>query len=72
MGKHAGRAVLDSLLIVAKVPAAAPAQGVERAVAEEAVEVLRPGCPVTGEIFTILILKKLMSHIPDLLLPPGL
>ena len=71
MGKHTGRAVLDPLLIVAEVPAAAPAQGVERTVAEEAVEVLRPGGPVAGEILTILILKKLMTHGVYLLPPPG-
>ena len=58
MGDQAGRAVLDSLVRVTEIPAAVPAQGIERAVAEQAVEPVRIRDPVAGEIFTFSVLEK--------------
>ena len=56
--EQAGRAVLDSLVRVTEIPAAVPAQGIERAVAEQAVEPVRIRDPVAGEIFTFSVLEK--------------
>ena len=63
VGAQAVGAVLDALGIVAKIAAAAVAQGVKRAIAEQAAEGLRVRAGVAGVILTFLILEKIiMSH----------
>ena len=49
------RAVLDALFRVAKIPAALPPEGVERTVAEQAVEILRICAFMTGKKFAVLM-----------------
>ncbi len=51
-------AVLDAARQVGIVPAAESAQRVQRAIAEQAVKILRPVRFVAGEKFTFLVLKK--------------
>ena len=56
--EHTARAVLYALFRVAAVAAAVSAQRVERTVAEQAVEPFGKFRRMTGEIFTVRILKK--------------
>ena len=51
-------AVLYSVLGISKIPAAVFAESIKRAIAKQAVEAACIGNLVTGEIFTVGILKK--------------
>jgi hypothetical protein len=56
-------AILDAVIRIKKVASAAVAQGIEGAVAEQTVEVFRVRAGMTGEVFTLLILEKIvMAH----------
>mgnify|MGYP006956563922 CR=1 FL=1 len=56
MGDQTAAAILDAIADIGEVAAALPAQHIQGAVAEQAVEICKS--LVTGEIFTIFILKK--------------
>ena len=58
MGDGASATILHPLLIVGKGAAAGLAQGVERAVAEEAAEILLGYSGMAWEIFAVGVLKK--------------
>jgi hypothetical protein len=58
VGQKAGRAVLNALLGIRAVAAAAAAQCVQGAEAEQAVELLLIAHLVAGEIFTLSVLIK--------------
>ena len=58
MGKKAVTAILDPVLQPAEVSAAFFSKQVERAVAEQAVEIVRVGPWVTGKILAVTIGKK--------------
>ena len=63
MGTQAVGAVLDPIGRIAKAAAALIAQSIQGAIAEQTAEGIRVCAPVTGEIFAILILKKIiMGH----------
>ena len=62
MGAQAARAVLDAVFRIGEIAAAAVAQGVERAVAEDAGKGFRVCAGVTGKVFAILILEKIVGH----------
>ena len=72
MRETAGRAVLDAASRVGKRAAAAFAQRVQRAVAEQTVEALRVSPRMAGEEFTFTILKKLivLAHSASPILSP--
>ena len=73
VGAQAAGAVLDAGFGVGKIAAAVVAQGVEGAVAEDAGEGLRVGVLVTGEVFTLLVLEKIVvgHDITSLKMVPG-
>ena len=58
VGAQAAGAVLDAALRICKAAAALVAQGIQRAKAKEAVEILRVCARMTREIFTLPILEK--------------
>ena len=58
VGEHASAAVLEPVFCVLEISSAFRAQGVKRAVAEEAVELLRFAGIVAGEKFTFFVLEK--------------
>jgi hypothetical protein len=58
MGNKALAAILDPCLGVGIITLAALAQGIQRAVTEEAVEILRMVSLVTGEELALLVLKE--------------
>ena len=60
---HATGAVLDAAFRVLQAAAAALAKGVERAEAEQTVEVLRIVRLVARKIFAFLVLEKFITHI---------
>ena len=57
-----GRTILNALRGVGKIPAAARSEGIERTIAEKAVKVPAVHTGVAGEIFTIAVLKKFITH----------
>ena len=59
----AALAALDAAVGIDERPAAVLAQGVERAIAKQAVEVLLRHAPVAGEIFAVPILKELIVFV---------
>ena len=63
VGAQATRAVFDAVLGVGEATAAVFSQGIEGAVAENAGEGFRVGILMTGEVFTLLVLEKIiMCH----------
>jgi hypothetical protein len=60
VGKGAALAVLYALFGVCAVSPAALAQGVQRAIAEQSVEVLRRYALMAGEVLTAGVLKELI------------
>ena len=71
MGKLAVGAVLDAVFRVLKITVAVFAQRVQRAIAEQAVEILGIGIFVAGEVFTCTVAEKLemFAHILTLSRP---
>ncbi len=66
MGNQTVRTVLDALVSIAEVPAAALTQRVKRAVAEQTVEAVRVRTRMAGKIFTFPVAEKfvmLLCHI---------
>ena len=60
VGAQALGAVLDSGFGVDEIAAAVFAQGVEGAVAEDTAKSIRVGVLVAGEVFTLLVLEKIV------------
>ena len=55
--------IIDAVISINKLASAAVAQGIEGAVAEQTVEVFRVRAGMTGEVFALLILEKIvMAH----------
>ena len=73
VGAQAAGAVFDAGFGVGEIAAAVFAQGVEGAVAEDAGEGLRVGVLVAGEVFTLLVLEKIVvgHDITSLKMVPG-
>ena len=64
MGPDAAGAVFDATCCIPKTAAALIPQRIQGAIAEQAVELFLRDIPVTGKIFTVPVLKKLiMLHI---------
>lgn len=64
MGDHAAGAIFDSLLGIVKIATAVLSKSVERTVAKQTAKVLNVRGFVAGEVFTVLVLKKVIaSHI---------
>ena len=60
MGAQTAGAVFDTVFGVGEIAAAILTQSVEGAVAEDAGEALRIGILVAGEVFTLLVLEKVV------------
>ena len=58
MRKQTARTILISILIIGKRAAAPVAEGVQRAIAEQTIKVIRIVRRMTGEIFTIAVAEK--------------
>jgi hypothetical protein len=58
VGLHTAGAILDTAGQISKAAAAAIPKAVQRAIAEEAIEILLLHAPVAGEIFAFPVLKK--------------
>ena len=69
MGDHALAAVLDTFLCILEVSAAFILQGVQRAVAEQTVEVVRVIRLMSGEALAVLVAdKRKMFSLPIILI----
>ena len=69
MGFYAAGAVLDSIFRIGKTSAAAVAQRIQRAIAEQAVEVFFLYTLMAGKIFTVPVLEKFVVLHHSLLIP---
>ncbi len=58
VGKAAFAAVFYALFCIAEISAALVAQGIQRTVAEQAVEIFRVICLMAGEVFAVLMAEK--------------
>jgi hypothetical protein len=58
VGHAAAGTILNAVLGIDKITAALVPQGIQGAVAEQAVELLRAGCVVAGEKLTFFMLEK--------------
>ena len=68
VGNKAGGAVLYPIGGVSEMSAAPTAKGVEGAVAEQAIEILRIGTGVAGEIFAVEVAEETVIMIHSMLL----
>ena len=58
MGREAAGAILDAVFGVFEVPLALPAQGIQRTIAEQAVEILGMLSFMAGKVFAFCILEE--------------
>ena len=58
MGDHAIAAVLDAVFRIGEIPAALVAKRIKRAIAEQAIEILRIVRLMAGKIFAFRVAKK--------------